>query len=83
MTWYERMIEKPIRPQVKILRDNGFNTTCSCGHDMYVEMDITDVHEIDRLYNLLIENGYEKIVIEFFWESWPIDHKGLMVRFGS
>ena len=33
-------IEEPIRDLVKYLRDNGINTTCSCGCKMYVEADI-------------------------------------------
>jgi len=33
-------IEEPIREIVRVLRDNGVNTTCSCGHKMYVEADI-------------------------------------------
>jgi hypothetical protein len=40
MDRYEEHIEEPIRGVVKTLRDNGFNTTCSCGHEMYVEGDI-------------------------------------------
>jgi|WetSurMetagenome_2_1015567.scaffolds.fasta_scaffold1260366_1 hypothetical protein len=34
--WYE-CIEKPIRNLVFRLRNNGFNTECSCGHEMYVQ----------------------------------------------
>jgi len=37
MDWYKEYIEEDIRPLVKLLRENGFNTECSCGHDMYVQ----------------------------------------------
>ena len=61
MNWLEENIEEPIRDIVKILRDNGFNTTCSCGHDMEItgeylpDYDIKRMH--DLLYNHLIEKG--------------------------
>ncbi len=37
--WYEN-IEEPVRELVRLLRDGGINTTCSCGHDMYVQADV-------------------------------------------
>lgn len=68
MNWYEEYIEEPIRPLVKLLRNNGFNTTCSCGHEMYIEMEqyVDDV--VTRLYNLLYENGYHHFIITTLWE---------------
>lgn len=56
-------IESTIRPLVKLLRDNGFNTQASCGHDMWVSMDWEQsLHPIDApitvLKNLLYQNGY-------------------------
>ena len=53
MDWYEEHIEEPIRGIVKTLRDNGFNTTCSCGHEMYVEGDIIADYELQRLHKIL------------------------------
>lgn len=44
INWYEN-IEKEVRELVHILRDNGFNTTCSCGHAKYVELDINKTDE--------------------------------------
>lgn len=41
MNWYEENIEESIIPLVKLLRDNGFNTECSCGHEMYVQCSIS------------------------------------------
>ena len=53
MDWYEENIEEPIRPIVKLLRDNGFNTTSSCGHDMYIEGELGQDYELYRLHKLL------------------------------
>lgn len=58
MDWYEEYIEEPIRPLVKLLRDNGFNTTSSCGHGMWVEMEFVDDGDLKILQELLRENGY-------------------------
>jgi len=67
--WYETHIEEPIRPLVKLLRDNGFNTTCSCGHKLYVEMEQYCDGDVSRLYNLLWENGYKHFRITTWWEA--------------
>lgn len=53
MGWYKEYIEEPVRGLVKLLRNNGFNTTCSCGHEMYVECGYIPDGEIQRLHNLL------------------------------
>lgn len=63
MTEFYRYIEEPIRDIVKALRDNGVNTTCSCGHKMYVECDIIPdgmlqtIHKI--VFSHLAESGKE------------------------
>lgn len=60
--FYEN-IEEPVRDIVRVLRDNGVNTTCSCGHKMYVEADIIPdgmlqvIHK--TLFNYLAENDME------------------------
>lgn len=55
--WYDT-IEPEIRHIVKLLRDNGFNTECSCGHEMYVQ--IQPVHEgfIQQLDYCLFNAGH-------------------------
>lgn len=63
MNWYEEYIEKPVRDLVNLLRNNGFNTTCSCGHNMKVDCDPMIDGEIKRLHDLLYENGYINYVI--------------------
>lgn len=61
--WYEN-IEPEIRPIVKLMRNEGFNTTCSCGHEMYVEFMLLDTSELDRLDNVLFNNGFRTYTIE-------------------
>lgn len=83
MTWYDEMIEEPIRTVVKLLRDNGFNTFCSCGHDMYVELECYDPSDITALYNLLMENDYLMFNIFFYWETHPLNRKWIRLDIGS
>ena len=66
MNWYEKNIEKPVRQLVKLLRENGFNTECSCGHKMYVQCQYTTDGEIKRLDNFLFDNGYRNYEIQIF-----------------
>ncbi len=58
MNWIEEMIEPEIRSVVKLLRDNGFNTESSCGHEMYVQCQIITDGEIKRIDDLLFNNSY-------------------------
>lgn len=51
--WYEENIEEPIREIVKLLRDNGFNTECSCGHDMTVQCQYIRDNRMMELAHLL------------------------------
>ena len=52
-------IESEIRPMVKLLRENGFNTTCSCGHDMTVEITILHTDEAERMATMLVDAGFK------------------------
>lgn len=66
--WYSQ-IEPEIRGLVKLLRDNGFNTTCSCGHEMTIELVLGNhLDEVERLANFLVENGYKdfRISVEVY-----------------
>ncbi len=64
-------IEKPIRDLIKILRENGFNTFCSCGHlpHPYIQMEWYEDIEVTKLYGLLIENKYKNFLIRATWDS--------------
>lgn len=64
MDWYEGVIEKPVRDLVRLLRDNGFNTSCSSGHEMTVQCEQVLDGEVQRLHNLLYNNGYRNYNIE-------------------
>jgi hypothetical protein len=67
--WYEQ-IEEPVRDLVYLLRNNGFNTICSCGHDKSVQMEWYGFEEEARqLYNLLGQNGYKNFELRLFWPS--------------
>jgi len=57
-SWYDK-IEPPIRDVVKLLRENGFNTESSCGHDMYVQCQYAPDGEIQRLHYLLSSAGFK------------------------
>ncbi|MCK4359151.1 MAG: hypothetical protein KAW92_10510 [Candidatus Cloacimonetes bacterium] len=61
--WYEDVIEEPVRDLVRLLRDNGFNTVCIYGHGMYVQCQYIVDGEIQRLHNLLFNNGYRDYTI--------------------
>ena len=60
-TWYNEMIEDPLKEIVHLLRNNGVNTECSCGHQGYIQCqyiigdDIKKVHEL--LFNYLHSNN--------------------------
>jgi len=61
MNWYTENIEEGVRDLVRLLRDNGFNTECSCHHDMYIQCQyvcngsLFDLHNL--IYNYLYERG--------------------------
>jgi hypothetical protein len=52
--WYSNAIEEPIRDIVKHLRNDGFNTECSCGHKMYVQCQYVPDGEIFRLHKSIL-----------------------------
>ncbi len=62
-TWYETAIEPEIRDVVRLLRDNGFNTECSCGHEMYVQCQFIVDGSVGDLDRLLFNAGHRDYVI--------------------
>lgn len=62
--WYEEHIEEPLRDLVRELRNNGFNTECSCGHEMYVQVQCLDTGEVGRLDRFLFNLGLRDYVVE-------------------
>ncbi len=71
MTKFYDDIEEPIRNLVKLLRENGFNTLCSCGHYPYpyIEMEWYHDDEITKLYELITINGYRNFIISGRWHN--------------
>jgi hypothetical protein len=51
--WYSEKIEEPLREIVKYLRNNGINTECSCGHDLYIQCQYFPDNDIKDLYDLI------------------------------
>lgn len=59
MDWYNENIEPEIRAVVKLLRDNGINTECSCGHEMYVQFQIFPHNDtMSNVDYILYDAGY-------------------------
>lgn len=66
MDWYEENVEEPLQNIVKHLRNNGVNTTCSCGHKMYIQCDYIPDGSVRDVYNLVYNYLYEKFgVVDF------------------
>ena len=66
--WYD-CIEPEIRALVLLLRENGINTTCSCGHEGWIECETYDATaELHAVYALLREAGYRRFHIEIAWD---------------
>ena len=57
--WYEENIEEGVRDVVRFLRDHGFNTCCSCHHDMTIQIDAIPGVDLQNLHNVLYLFFYE------------------------
>lgn len=76
--WYD-CIEEPIRDLVRLLRNNGFNTTCSCGHAMIIEMAHAP-EDAERLWTLLIEHDIHHFQLICYWEGEPLCRKWIELK---
>jgi hypothetical protein len=63
--WYEENIEEGVRDLVRLLRDNGFNTTCSCHHDMEVMVAVIMDGEMKWLHDLLYNSGHKDYSLQY------------------
>jgi len=65
------LLEPEIKDLVLLLREYGFNTFCSCGHqpNPYIQMECYSDNEITKLYNLLEETRYKNYAIKFYWDT--------------
>ena len=64
-------IERPLRKLISLLRDNGFDTFCSCGHfpRPYIQLEWSTNFAIHKLFYLLLDNGYKNYTINGTWDS--------------
>ena len=89
--WYER-IEPGVREIVRLLRDNGINTECSCEHEKYIQCQyINDgfIREVDYLLfnagfrnysidlNLIREDGHLRSSINIKFQELAIEDPDL------
>ena len=51
--WYD-CIELAVRDVVKELRNNGINTTCSCGHKMVIQGDSVDLNSDEEVISTIM-----------------------------
>ena len=66
--WYSQ-IEPEVRDAVKSLRNVGINTTCSCGHEMYIECESYNATaEFEAIYAALWELGYHRFRVAVRWD---------------
>lgn len=81
--WYD-VIEDPVRAIVRALRDNGINTTCSCGHEMWIECSSYDpTTELRTIYNVFCEMGireYDAAIRRHVSDGHPYDSIIIQIR---
>lgn len=63
-TFYNH-IEKPIRPVVKLLRNSGFNTKASCGHEMWISIELDKTDDAYKIAECLRKAGYKNFLVEY------------------
>jgi len=51
--WYKEKIEEPLREIIRYLRNNGVNTECSCGHEMYIQCQYRIDGHVQEIHNLV------------------------------
>lgn len=67
LAWYEN-IEPGIREVVFLLRNNGYNTTCSCEHEMLVQGHFDPTDDLYMLDTILFNAGYEQFILDIRME---------------
>lgn len=71
--WYSEFIEQPVREIVKNLRDQGINTTCSCGHEMTIQCEYYGNNELSVIYTALVQlgvNNFNTVVIDLVKDGY-------------
>lgn len=75
-------IEPRIRPHVKALRDAGYETTGSCGHEMWITIDLKPM-ELPALHETLRRLGYKDFEITYSIHEGFQRWEGARVQFGG
>lgn len=71
-TAFYQDIEPGVREIVRLLRDNGINTTCSCEHEGYIEFELVGLaHEVKAIHDLLFNTGLRGYKIETIFGQPP------------
>jgi len=81
--WYLINIEEPIRDLVRRLRNEGVNTNCSCGHEMWIGFDSNDPSaDLRNIKTVLLELKLHnwKVTIEEFDVGGQIFYARGMLR---
>lgn len=63
-TEFYKNIEPGVRDLVRLLRDNGINTTSSCEHERYIQFDVWQDGDPELVRSLLYHAGYRGFKIE-------------------
>ena len=72
LTAFYEEIEPGVREIVRLLRDNGINTTCSCEHEQYIQFELVGLaHEVEFIHNLLFNAGLRGYSIETVFGQPP------------
>lgn len=69
-TFYEA-IDPDIRDLVRLLRDNGINTTCSCARDGIIQFDCKQDCDASTIRQLLMCEGYTGFTITVWLFTFP------------
>lgn len=71
-TEFYKDIEPGVRDIVRLLRDNGINTTSSCEHERYIQFDLVGLaYEIETIHGLLYNAGLRGYSIETIFGQPP------------
>ena len=72
ITPFYQHIEPGVRDIVKLLRDNGINTTASCDHQHYIQYDCGGIFlEVEFIHRLLFNAGLRGYSIETIFGQPP------------
>lgn len=82
MTNFYLMLEDGVRKWVKLFREQGINTECSCHHEGYIQCQTLDqTYEIRTIRSIMLEKRIKNYTIEFLGEETNgFYHQHLIIR---